>query len=78
MVAATSRCTPPIPPVANTAMPVRQAQTMVAAAVVAPCSPRARTIARSRRLVTSRESKTVLQPPSLVIGPTVLASGSVD
>ena len=41
------RCTPPIPPVAKTAIPARCATIIVAATVVAPVSPLARHTARS-------------------------------
>src|SRR5579883_941471 len=44
------RCTPPMPPVAKTPIPLRWAQIMVAATVVEPCSPRAIAKGRSARL----------------------------
>ena len=50
------RCTPPRPPVANTAMPARAARCAVEATVVAPCPPRAATTARSRTLTFTTES----------------------
>ena len=49
-VSSTPRCTPPIPPVAKTAMPARAAAIIVAATVVAPSRPAAAATARSRRL----------------------------
>ena len=55
------RCTPPMPPVAKTAMPANSAAIMVAATVVAPVCPLAMTEAISRRLTfvtgTSPEAK---------------------
>ena len=44
------RCTPPMPPVAKTAMPAMAASIMVAATVVAPDWPAATTKGTSRRL----------------------------
>jgi hypothetical protein len=37
------RCTPPRPPVTKVRMPASEARRIVAATVVAPCSPRATT-----------------------------------
>ena len=48
-VSAAPRCTPPIPPVANTLMPAMAAMIMVVATVQAPSSLRATSRARSRR-----------------------------
>jgi hypothetical protein len=44
------RCTPPMPPVANTRMPASAAMIIVAATVVAPVWPAATASGRSRRL----------------------------
>ena len=41
IVLSAPRCTPPMPPVANTSMPASAATIMVEATVVAPSSPRA-------------------------------------
>ncbi len=49
-LSAAPRCTPPMPPVANTRMPASAAMTMVAATVVAPLCPAATTRPMSRRL----------------------------
>ena len=45
-----SRCTPPIPPVANTRMPACEASSAVAATVVPPVGPWAMATGRSRTL----------------------------
>ena len=50
MVVVAPRCTPPMPPVANTGMPARLARIMVEATVVAPVPPVASRMGRSRRL----------------------------
>jgi len=72
------RCTPPMPPVAITSMPARAATHIVAATVVAPSSPRATAIARSRRLtlrtpfwVASRSSSPSVSPT--LIFPSMMA-----
>ena len=49
MVTSAPRCTPPMPPVANTRMPAMAAMIMVVATVVAPSSPRAMSTGKSRR-----------------------------
>ena len=49
MVVSAPRCTPPMPPVANTLMPAMCAMIMVVVTVVAPSAPRATIAARSRR-----------------------------
>ena len=49
MVTSAPRCTPPMPPVANTRIPARAAMIIVVATVVAPSSPRAISTGRSRR-----------------------------
>ncbi len=51
MVVSAPRCTPPMPPVANTRMPAMAASIMVPATVVAPSKPRAATRGKSLRLV---------------------------
>ena len=50
MVVSAPRCTPPMPPVANTRTPAIWARIMVAATVVAPSWPEATSRAMSRRL----------------------------
>jgi len=50
MLVSAPRCTPPMPPVANTRMPARLARIMVEATVVAPVPPWASRMGRSRRL----------------------------
>ena len=49
MVVSAPRCTPPMPPVANTWMPAMWAIIMVVVTVVAPSMPRAQMTGRSRR-----------------------------
>ena len=49
MVTSAPRCTPPMPPVANTRMPAISAMIIVVATVVAPSMPRATMTGRSRR-----------------------------
>ena len=51
------RCTPPMPPVANTRIPARWAANKVAATVVAPGRPAARTHPMSRRLTFTTSSE---------------------
>ena len=50
MVVSAPRCTPPMPPVANTEMPAMAAIIMVVVTVVAPSRPSATRMGRSRRL----------------------------
>ena len=50
MVVSAPRCTPPMPPVANTWMPAMWAIIMVVVTVVAPSALRETSTARSRRL----------------------------
>jgi len=50
MVVSAPRCTPPMPPVANTWMPAMWAMIMVVVTVVAPSRPSATSTGRSRRL----------------------------
>ncbi len=49
IVVSAPRCTPPMPPVANTWIPARCAMIIVVATVVAPSAPRATSTGRSRR-----------------------------
>ena len=50
MVVSAPRCTPPMPPVANTEIPAMWAIIMVVVTVVAPSLPSATSTGRSRRL----------------------------
>ena len=76
IVTSASRCTPPMPPVANTRMPAIAAMIIVVATVVAPSSPRATSTGRSRReaLITSvpflpRYSISSLESPAFSLPP---------
>src|SRR6478609_4816463 len=61
-VSTAPRCTPPRPPVANTAMPARAARCAVDATVVAPMPPRAATLARSRTLTLTTDDSVATRP----------------
>ena len=50
MVVSAPRCTPPMPPVANTEIPAMWAIIMVVVTVVAPSRPSDTSTGRSRRL----------------------------
>ena len=82
-VSSTPRWTPPIPPVAKTAMPARCAAIIVAATVVAPSRPVAAAAARSRRLtfmtpdpVASRSTSARSRPTVTVPARTPTNAGS--
>ena len=66
------RCTPPIPPVANTGIPERWAANMVAATVVAPVVRPARTWPRSRRLTLATPSADARRSSWPVDSPTLI------
>ncbi len=65
------RCTPPMPPVAKTLIPVRSTMWSVAATVVAPHSPRDTTIPRLCRLTFSTSSRVASSSSSASASPIV-------
>ena len=65
-----SRCTPPIPPVANTRMPAREASNAVAATVVPPVVPWAMATGRSRTLSLTAASLPASRSSSSASSPT--------
>ena len=69
-------CTPPIPPVALTAIPARAAAQIVADTVVAPRTPRAQAAGRSRRATLSARPGSVNGPSSSSERPTTTSPAS--
>ena len=65
-----SRCTPPIPPVANTRMPAREASNAVAATVVPPVVPWAMATGRSLTLSLTAASLPASRSSSSASSPT--------
>ena len=60
------RCTPPIPPVANTFIPARCAQIIVAATVVAPCLPGRHSV---RQVVAAELQHVLARTPATPVRP---------
>ena len=70
MVVSAPRCTPPMPPVANTRMPASEAMIMVEATVVAPVRPSAHITGKSRRDTLATFSPLHISSSSLCERPT--------